>query len=116
MPIDQNIFNILRTIQPESEPNFLDRLIDLFLSSAQDNITQLQQSFKDNDIELLTRAAHTLKSSSGNIGAMELMKVCAELEVDCREDNLTRCSQQVTAIAREFERVKVYFSAPQTNE
>jgi HPt (histidine-containing phosphotransfer) domain-containing protein len=110
MPIDQEKLDILYTIQPASEPDFVKNILHIFISSTEENIALLESSFANNSIDQMTRAAHTIKSSSANIGAMELMEISKELETDCRLNQRYNADKQIEVVKAEFDRVKNYIT------
>ena len=58
------------------------------------------------DSTALRQAAHTLKSSSANLGATELARRCAEIEALARNDRLVEARADWLAVTHEYERVK----------
>jgi HPt (histidine-containing phosphotransfer) domain-containing protein len=48
----------------------------------------IRASFENGDAEELWRAAHSLKSSCGALGATQLAKQCAQIEWLARQSNL----------------------------
>ena len=58
------------------------------------------------DSTALRQAAHTLKSSSANLGATELARHCAEIEALARSDRLVEARADWLAVTNEYERVK----------
>ena len=52
--------------------SLISELIDIYLENTPKLLTSLRQSITDNDIEVFNRAAHTLKSSSASLGAIEI--------------------------------------------
>jgi len=108
MLIDHEKLDILYTIQPENEPNFVINILQIFISSTEENIALLESSFSDNNNDDMTRAAHTIKSSSANIGARDLMDICNELETDCRLNRWHNTKKQIEDVKEEFNRVKIY--------
>jgi DNA-binding response OmpR family regulator len=62
------------------DPGLLDELIDLFLTETPKLIDQMRRATEDEDGPALRRAAHTLKGSSGQIGALRLQDICATIE------------------------------------
>jgi HPt (histidine-containing phosphotransfer) domain-containing protein len=52
------------------------------------------------------RAAHSLKSSSDNLGALALSGLCAELEAMCRMERMEGAPALVAAIEDEYDRVR----------
>lgn len=51
-----------------------------FMQSASDQMTAMKSALVAEDSEALIRAAHTLKGSSGQLGAIGLMEACKEVE------------------------------------
>jgi len=62
------------------DPGLLSELIDLFLTSTPELIDQMRRATEDEDGPALRRAAHTLKGSSGQMGALRLQDICATIE------------------------------------
>ena len=58
------------------------------------------------DADVLRMAAHTLKSSSANVGAVALSSCCKELETRAKEGRVEGATAAVTAIEAEFRKVK----------
>lgn len=110
MPINHATLEMLRKIQPDDEPDFVRRIMIIYLESAEKAIQELKQALQDSNLEPLTRSAHSLKSSSRNIGAMELSNLSEQLEHDCRRNNLSYVDQQIDAIINEYSRVSTYLS------
>lgn len=55
-------------------------LIPVFIESTREILQQLKTAFDQQDIESFTRQAHSLKSSSANLGGLILSEIGAELE------------------------------------
>jgi len=115
MSIDQSALNILRTIQPDGERHFLRRIITLYMSSTQDSIDKLTSALNVDDIVQLIRPAHSMKSSSANIGAMQLMKSCEKLEFDSRQGRFNQNRQQIENVIKEYQRVVSFFKIIRLN-
>lgn len=58
-----------------------------FTESEQDAVDQIRSSLKSNDRESAIRFAHTLKGTSGNLGAITLQILAAELESELKKDS-----------------------------
>jgi len=78
--IDMSAIQKLRTFQRPGGPDLVVQLIDLFFESAHQSMAQLRTAVAANDMTNLSRAAHSLKSSSANLGAMAFSTLCFELE------------------------------------
>jgi signal transduction histidine kinase/HPt (histidine-containing phosphotransfer) domain-containing protein len=88
------------------DPEFLLELIDSYLDNTQSLLQELYTSFAEHDFELMLRTAHSLKSSSGVIGADDLSSLCRELEAHLRNNNLEDLDIKIDKIADEYTSVK----------
>ena len=62
----------------------------------------MRQALSQGDLRALQRAAHTLKSSSGIVGAKALSKGCEDLEMLCRSGSLNGAQELVARIDAEY--------------
>jgi histidine phosphotransfer protein HptB len=58
----------------------INRIITVYVDDFPKNIECMRVALNDGELETVGRLAHSLKSSSGNLGALELMKLSANLE------------------------------------
>lgn len=58
----------------------LHKIINLYLTDAPQDLIRMQQALSSNDLDTLRRLAHSLKSSSANLGAMQTSALAADLE------------------------------------
>jgi CheY-like chemotaxis protein/HAMP domain-containing protein len=70
------------------DPEILQDLVNTYLESSGELITQMQQAAEQKDLATMGRAAHTLKSSSANLGAQDLAQHCKFLEEFTRNQQL----------------------------
>jgi signal transduction histidine kinase/CheY-like chemotaxis protein len=61
-------------------PGLLARLIETYLRVAPELLSQLVTAAADNNQDVLRATAHSLKSSSANVGASKLSDLCRQLE------------------------------------
>lgn len=92
----------LRELGGEDDPNLLAELIAMFLADAPERIREVETSLASGDIKTLERAAHTLKSSSANIGAMILSAVCKRIEEFARKQDSESIRPLMAETARAF--------------
>jgi signal transduction histidine kinase/CheY-like chemotaxis protein len=69
-----------------SHPALLARLIETYLTIAPQLLCQLSAAAMDANPELLRTTAHSLKSSSANVGAAKLSELCHDLEDQVRSN------------------------------
>ena len=101
-PIDDSVLDQLRRLQRRDGPNVLHRAIRMFLKGMPPVLRELQEGALAGNAAAVERAAHLLKSSSANVGAMRLTATCQELENLTRTGSLDRASGLVQAIAELF--------------
>jgi CheY-like chemotaxis protein len=81
-------------------------LIAIFLKDTPDKLATMQQAIADNDPNALFRVAHTLKSSSGSIGALHFSALCKHLEQQGRSGNMDGAEEIVAQMEGEFARLQ----------
>jgi CheY-like chemotaxis protein/HPt (histidine-containing phosphotransfer) domain-containing protein len=88
--IDPKALQTLRELQRPGRPDLLTRVIDLFALDAPRLLSAMRNAVAQSDAEALRHAAHTLKSTSANVGA-------TMLAVNCREIEQLACAADVAA-------------------
>lgn len=73
----------------------LQRVITLFLSTAPAQLDELK-SAAVTDLALTQRLAHSMKGICGNIGAEQMMNLCARLEQAAKAGDSSLCGQLAT--------------------
>jgi two-component system sensor histidine kinase/response regulator len=106
-PIDQSALDVIRAAQPDAPNELLAELIALYLDDAPGRITAMRAAIEAGDMDALRVAAHTLKSSSAQLGAMKLSACCKELEELARAESLTGAVAMLSSLDREFQFVRI---------
>ncbi len=79
--LDQAALDNLRAIGRPGMPSVLGRVIETYLRLAPGLLQQLRDAIRGGaDPDALRHAAHSLKSSSANLGALGLAALCKDLE------------------------------------
>jgi HPt (histidine-containing phosphotransfer) domain-containing protein len=81
---------------------FVAEVIDTFLSDAPALVATLRTTYEQGHADGLRRAAHTLKSKGQTFGAGRFSKLCRELELRARSDELDGAAELVDRIEREY--------------
>jgi len=100
--IDHEVLDDLRTMLGDE----VDRLIDVFLDDTPRLLSALENAVDGPDYDGLRDAAHSLKSSSANLGAMSLSAAARRIEAGARERNLERPAVAVALASNEFARAR----------
>ena len=80
--IDPGVIQGLRELGGDDEPELLAELIGIFLEDAPLRMKDITEGLAHDDLARIERGAHTLKSSSANIGALGLSDLCRRI-VEC---------------------------------
>lgn len=99
-------YDTLNTLKQVMEDDF-ELLIDTFVLDSNDRIQTLHRVIKDNQADLIRRAAHSFKGSSSNIGAPRLASLCSALEKKVLTNNFDGLPDDLRAIEREFAQVEI---------
>jgi HPt (histidine-containing phosphotransfer) domain-containing protein len=87
-------------------PDLLAQIVRLYLESAPMLIAQMHAGFAVSDMTAVRNAAHSLKSSSANIGATDLSKMCSKLEAAARAGVIGEGVPEANAIEAEYTEVR----------
>ena len=100
-------FESLRAIERQGVPGVVRKTVAFYLDDAPPLMTTIRAAAERADAVALRRAAHSLKSSSANLGAMRLSRLCRELESIGASGSVDDKAPALVADAgSEFERVR----------
>jgi histidine phosphotransfer protein HptB len=100
--IDLAIYNDLKLNLGD---DFIDELVETYCVETPQLINQLQQALGSNDADTFRRAAHSIKSSSASIGAMQFSAQAKELEAIGKSGDLSGASALVASLVEAYGRV-----------
>ena len=83
------------------------RIVGLFLEDAPRLIAKLENASVIPDLDAMRDAAHTLKSSSANVGAMALSTAAKRVELGARARKLDRPAVAVALVIAEYARARM---------
>ncbi|EHQ52806.1 Hpt sensor hybrid histidine kinase [Ectothiorhodospira sp. PHS-1] len=83
----------LESLGESTGQNLLIRVFQAFLDTAPSLAEQIETAVAAKETDSLRSAAHSLKSSSGNVGAWRLATVCRQLENCARNQNVDAAEQ-----------------------
>ena len=109
--LDSEALGALRALQAPGQASLLLRVMDLFEASSAKLMAELEQHLASGDIEAITRSAHTLKSSSANIGATQLAAQAKAVEMCGRAQDLAGCRAEAARLNDLFEGTLVAVAA-----
>ena len=78
--LDPGALQRLRDLDPDGRQGVVVRVLTAFESSLTRLLAQLEAQREGGDAAVVCTVAHTLKSSSASVGALDLAAACAEVE------------------------------------
>jgi CheY-like chemotaxis protein/HPt (histidine-containing phosphotransfer) domain-containing protein len=101
--IDMKVLDRLRELDPSRSLGLARKILRVYLDSAGATLGQIEQAIAAGDAEALRRAAHSLKSSSANVGAETLSGLFKQLEGLGREGKPAEAGAVFAETRREYE-------------
>jgi histidine phosphotransfer protein HptB len=102
--IDAQAIENLRALNPGDGDGFLREITGMFLSDTPLRLVELDQSLAEGDVSRFTRAAHSIKGSSANLGAAALHAAAERLEHQARTHGLVDVEPLMARVKAEFSR------------
>jgi signal transduction histidine kinase/CheY-like chemotaxis protein len=84
----------------------LGQVKEAFLGRGAQDLETIEQALARGDGEAAAVAAHSLRGSSGILGAAALAALCGELEALARQGDLAACGPRLQAVEREYRAVE----------
>ncbi|MDH5473163.1 MAG: ATP-binding protein [Gammaproteobacteria bacterium] len=96
--LDERALNTIRNTQIPGRDDILNKVINIYLEHSVTLISQIETSIVNKDAESLREAAHSLKSSSANLGATDLAAQCKYIELKAKISELDDMHNQLTIL------------------
>lgn len=100
--IDQQAIENLRALNPDDNDEFVREIIAIYLEDTPARIAEMEQSLAANDTPKFTRAAHSVKGSSSNLGAMSVRSLAEKLEHQSAKEGLGNVTDLIATLKNEF--------------
>jgi CheY-like chemotaxis protein/HPt (histidine-containing phosphotransfer) domain-containing protein len=110
-PLEATVLEDLRALGKGETPDLFSRVVDAYLESSSQLARSLRDALTAKDPDAMARAAHTLKSSSAQVGARRLAALSKELEALGRAGSLQGARELVAEIGAELEAVQEALAA-----
>ena len=104
--IDMSVLDSIRTLQRAGTPDLIGELVTLYISEASAIMKTLSSAVDEKNTQDMFRLAHKLKSSSANLGAMQLSGLLKGLELLGRQNEVEGTADLFAHIQKEFEAVQ----------
>ncbi len=104
--LDRGVLDDIRALDPSGGSALLQRVIGIYLKSAPDLVRAMRRGADAGDVAAVGTAAHSLKSSSLNVGAARLGNLCREIEAAAKSTPPALSAALVAAFESEYLRVE----------
>jgi HPt (histidine-containing phosphotransfer) domain-containing protein len=94
---------VLEALQDVMEADY-PLLLETFVSDSQTRLAQMGEAARD--AEALAQAAHSLKGSSSNMGALRLAELCRDLEARAKDMSAAQTDRLLAEIGLEMDTVQ----------
>jgi HPt (histidine-containing phosphotransfer) domain-containing protein len=89
----------------------LDEMIALFLENARERLAAAAAGHDEGDFSATENAMHSLKSSSAQLGALRLSRLCEQAETIARGGSFTGMAGLLDECREEFARVGAWLAS-----
>ncbi len=100
--IDTAAIAAIRAMDSKGGDVLLKNVVAKFLATSPALVATIREKFASGDAEAVWRAAHSLKSSAGALGAKLLAQRCATIETAAREKGVDAVKDLVETLETEF--------------
>ena len=104
--LDRAVLEQLARVRTNGKPELLTRVIKLYVAESPALVQSLKDAARDGDDVRMASFAHTLKSSSANVGAAVLSRYCAEVESYARRAETEEARRCVAKLETEHRSVQ----------
>lgn len=85
-PIDHAVLDSIRSLQLPDSSDLVGQILRTYIDDSADLMLAIAAAVREADGERVRSAAHSLKSSSGNVGAKQVVDLARRLEMAGREN------------------------------
>ncbi len=100
--VDEETINMLKEVMEDD----FNTLLETYISDSQVRIDELKTFLAAGDSDMVRRTAHSLKGSSGNLGATGLADMCLHVEAQSKDGDLSSLEEKLVEIEAEYREVE----------
>ncbi len=106
--IDLNAIELLRDlVEPDDNDNVVVDMITSYFKSSQHLMQSVKDFQSDHNLKAVAEAAHSLQSSSGYLGAFNMVAACKQITAACKADDAETVARLCQSIQQEYEQVLI---------
>jgi HPt (histidine-containing phosphotransfer) domain-containing protein len=104
--IDPQAIENLRALNPDDGDEFSREIVTIYLEDTPLRIAELEHCLAAGDVPKFTRAAHSVKGSSANLGATAVRAAAEKLEHHSNKHGLENVVEMIASLKTEFARAQ----------
>ncbi|MGF1539039.1 MAG: ATP-binding protein [Pleurocapsa sp.] len=105
--LDLKVLNSLRQLAGKKAPAMLTSIINQYFEDTPQRLKAIAKALEDGNPEALRQAAHGLRSSSANLGAVRLADCCKNLENLARGGTIPEYFPLMTQLETEYQKTQI---------
>jgi HPt (histidine-containing phosphotransfer) domain-containing protein len=109
--LDFDALDELRRLEIEAGGGLMRKVLGMYARTSVALVDSLVNAIVERNGEGIVRAAHSLRSSSANVGALDMAGLCTSLETMVEKRRFDAAQAQLPAIEREHARVSAAIEA-----
>jgi HPt (histidine-containing phosphotransfer) domain-containing protein len=95
--LDNDAIEALRALGDDDD-EFLSEIVEVYLTDAPGRIAEMRRTLSEGNQENLIRAAHSLKGSSANVGAIRVRAAAEKIEHAARHGELAGLGTSIDGV------------------
>ncbi|MGL5075190.1 MAG: Hpt domain-containing protein, partial [Waterburya sp.] len=105
--LDHQVLGDLRSLAGAKAKTFLAGIMEQYFEDSPKKLQGIQEAINNQDATALRQAAHGLRSSSANLGAIAVADLCKQLEDLARSGTTQGSSTTMELLAQTYPKVKL---------
>ncbi|HEX2739117.1 MAG TPA: PAS domain S-box protein [Rubrobacter sp.] len=101
---------VIANLRELGDSDLLSELADVFVEEVPDMLDTLREAIEKGDARAVQRIGHTLKGSSGNMGAKRMSRLCLDLEHAGESNDIPAAARLLEALREEFDHFRTELS------
>ena len=101
-------FSQLRQLQDESNPDFVQEVVELYFEDSASKLEKLSTKLQDDspDYTGIDQLVHQFKGSSASFGAQAIAQACSKFRELCQQEDRSSCLELLQHIFASFQALK----------
>jgi CheY-like chemotaxis protein len=100
--LDRKALDTLRSLRKGGKPDLLHKVLHIYLTNAPQLLETIRDAVAHSDALALQQAAHSLKSSSANVGALQLAAFSKEMEALGKTQSMSQAVSLLPTMQAEY--------------